>query len=290
MSRPAEQDQAVAGTRRAAVAVYEEQLRAAADALAAAIRTGVTDGGETISHLLATAAANLGGMHVLTAARPGSWEADYVDRFLASTVGEDGAYLLQYRTAPIEIVECAETAMGDLDIDWLYDDSFALIDRAEADAIPDGGIWSDEADERLARAEDLIDQLRESDYASYRAAFETQARAAANELRRTRYLPDAVPVRVRWVGRCERDQATSARDTWGTVEFELWETARAQTPPPGFTEPLSDIPGPRTPGEILCATGRMPHQRVPELAHYTDQQPVQPGAAPVEDAGGGEAR
>jgi hypothetical protein len=63
------------------------------------------------------------------------------------------------------------------------------------------------------------------------------------------------------------------QDAWGTVESELWEAARQQTPPPGFTEPLADIQGPRTPGEILRDTGRMPHQRIPELAHYAAPEP-----------------
>jgi hypothetical protein len=274
-SRPADWDQRVAN--------YDRQFKLAADALVAAIRAKVTDGAETISQLLATAAADQGGMHMLTAARPGSWEADYVDRFLASTVGPDGDYLLEYRTASIEVVECVEAAMVDLAIDWLYDESRDLIEVAEDDAIPENG--NDEAAERVARAEDLIDQLRDRDYASYREAFEQRVRAAADELRRARHLPAAVQVFVRWVEWADRGQATDAQEAWGTVEYELWETARLQTPPPGFTEPLADITGPRTPADILRTTGRMPHQRIPELAHYsqpahqpdnqTDEKPAQ---------------
>jgi hypothetical protein len=281
VNRPSEQDRAALAAARA---VYETQLRTAVDAPVAAIRAGLTDGAESISHLLATAAANLGGMHTLTAARPGSWEADYVDRFLASTVGVDGEWLLQYRTAPIEVVECLEACMGELGIDWLYDDSYNLIDQAEADACGgDDAQSADAACERLVRAEELIDELRGRDYAIYRQGFESQVRAAAGDLRRTRGLPESVPVRVRWVEWADRDQATGAQDAWGTVEFELWETARLRTPPPGCTEPLSAIPGPRTPGEVLQATGRMPHQRIPELAHYAhltaqseSDQPDQP--------------
>jgi hypothetical protein len=258
------------------------------------MRSDVTDGAETISHLLATVAANLGGMHMLTEAGPGSWEADHVDRFLASTVGPDGEYLLQFRTAPIEIVESVEAVLADLDINCLYDDSFGLIDRVEDDAVVDDGCCADDADERVARAEELIERLRDSDYASYRDAFEAHVLVAAEELRRTRHLPESAPVRVPWVEWSERDQATSAQAAWGTVEFELSESARLRTPPPGFTEPLADLPGPRTPGEILRTTGRMPHQRIPELAHYTaptqPTQPVQPGPEPAEETGGGAAR
>jgi hypothetical protein len=138
------------------------------------------------------------------------------------------------------------------------------------------------------RAGELISELRDRDYAIYMQAFEAQIRAAADELRRTRGLPESVPVRVRWVEWADRDQTTSAQDAWGTVEYELWETARLRTPPPGFTESLADIPGPRTPGEALQATGRMPHQRIPELARYAhltaftqpdSDQPVQPARA-----------
>jgi hypothetical protein len=298
MSGPTEQEMA---TMPAARAVYEAQLQTAADALLAAIRGGVTDGAETISHVLATVAANLGGLHMLTAARPSSWEADHVDRFLASTVGVDGEWLLQYRTAPIEVVECLEDAMGELGIQWLYDDSYALVDAAEdatgaADEHAADEDTADEAYERIARAEELIDDLKDRDYAAYRVAFEAQVQAAADELRRTRYLPATVTVRVRWVEWADRDQATDAQDAWGTVESELWEAARQQTPPPGFTEPLADIPGPRTPGEVLRDTGRMPHQRIRELAHYAapaqHPQPLRPdgdtddGAADGADGGG----
>jgi hypothetical protein len=273
------------------VARYDRQFKVAAEALVAAIRADVTDGAETNSHLLATAAANLGGMHTLTAARPGSWEADYVDRFLASTVGPDGDYLLEYRTAPIEIVGCVDASMVDLDIAWIYDESFDLIDQAEYDTAPEhedagGGEAAREASiDRVARAEELIDQLRDRDYASYKESFEHQVGIAADELRRTRHLPDSVPVRVRWVEWAERAQATGTQEAWGTVEYKLWETAWRQTPPPGFTEPLTDIPGTRTPGDVLQATGRMPHQRIPELADYgqptthTDDKSAEPGRA-----------
>ena len=57
--------------REARVSEYRRQVIAAAKALAAAIRTEVADGGEVVSHLLATVAANLGGMHKLTEKRPG---------------------------------------------------------------------------------------------------------------------------------------------------------------------------------------------------------------------------
>ena len=274
MNRPSQHEQTATDAAREA---YETQLQTAAGALVAAIRAGVTDGAETISHLLATAAANLGGIHTLTAARPGSWEAHYVDQFLASTVGPNGEYLLQYRTAPIEVVECVEALLADLDIAWLYDDSFELIDRNETEATTttaraagdEEAELAEAAGARLDEAYDLIEHLRDSDYAAYRAAFETQLAAAADELRSTRHLPAGVPVRAQWVELADRSQATAANDNaWGTVEYHLWETARLRTAPPGFTEPLEELTGPHNLGELLRSAGRMPHQRIPELARY----------------------
>lgn len=270
MNRPTEQSTQDQAAIEAAREMYEQQLQVAASALAEAIRGGVTDGAETISHLLATVAANLGGKHTLTAARPGSWEAHYVDQFLASTVGSDGEYLLEYRTTPIEVVECLDVAMADMDIAWLYGESHALIDAAEAEAHGEDDAMAEAAGERLGRAEELLFRLQDRDYAAYREAFERRVRVAADELRRTRQLPESVEVRVRWVDWPHRGDATGAQEAWGTVEYELWEIAREQTPPPGFTEPLAEIRGPRTPGQFLCATGRMPHQRIPELASYAD--------------------
>jgi hypothetical protein len=280
---------------RVARELYEVHLRAAADALVSAIRVGVSDGAETFSLLLATAAANLGGMHALTALRPGSWKAHHVDQFLASTVGVDGEWLLRYRTAPIEIVECVEDTLVDLDIEWLYDESLDLIDQAEPDVYGEDAQLVEAAGERYARAEELISELRDRDFAAYREAFEARVQAAAGELRRTRHLPESVPVRVRWVDWTERGQVTRAQDAWGSVESEVWETARLQTPPPGFSEPLVDVHGPESPGDVLRRTGRMPHHRIPELARYTPastatQQPTENCAGTREDAGGSEPR
>lgn len=52
----------------------------------------------TLSRILASVAANVGGIEALLQGRPESWEADYVRQLLRSTVGENEEYLLQYRT------------------------------------------------------------------------------------------------------------------------------------------------------------------------------------------------
>ncbi len=193
------------------VAEYRRQFGIAADSLLAAIRTQVTDGGETVSHLLATVAANLGGLDQITARRSGSWEANQVQQCLSSTVGSDSEFLLQFRTRPIEVVECVELAMVDLGVDFLYDESFALVDATETLAADEG---DDTAWDRLDHAEALIDRVRTSDCAAYRDAFESNIRDAAQDLTESRYLPVDVPVSVRWVDWRDHGETTGSHGVW----------------------------------------------------------------------------
>ncbi len=51
------------------------------------------DFGGWLAHMLAAAAAELGSTDALTAGRPGSWEADLVQRLVKGTVGWDDEYL-----------------------------------------------------------------------------------------------------------------------------------------------------------------------------------------------------
>lgn len=50
-----------------------------------------------LADILARAAADLGSTYALTAGRPGSWEADLVQRLVKGTVGSDDEYLTDYR-------------------------------------------------------------------------------------------------------------------------------------------------------------------------------------------------
>jgi hypothetical protein len=54
------------------------------------------DFGGWLAITLATVAARLGSSDALTAGRPGSWEADLVDRLVKGTVGWDDHYLSGY--------------------------------------------------------------------------------------------------------------------------------------------------------------------------------------------------
>jgi hypothetical protein len=54
------------------------------------------DFGGWLAEVLATAAAELGGTAELTRGRPGSWEAELVQRLVRGTVGWDDDYLADY--------------------------------------------------------------------------------------------------------------------------------------------------------------------------------------------------
>lgn len=55
------------------------------------------DFGGWLAGVLATAAAEVGSTAALVAGRPGSWEADLVQRLVCGTVGWDDEYLSDYR-------------------------------------------------------------------------------------------------------------------------------------------------------------------------------------------------
>ena len=58
------------------------------------------DFGGWLAHVLAAAAAELGSTDALTAGRPGSWEAEFVQRLVKGTVGWDDEYLADHKTLP----------------------------------------------------------------------------------------------------------------------------------------------------------------------------------------------
>lgn len=73
-----------------------EQERAVTDVIVQAATCGLDFPG-WMARILATAAARLGSVHALLESRPGSWEAHDLRQLLIGTVGEDDAYLDQYR-------------------------------------------------------------------------------------------------------------------------------------------------------------------------------------------------
>jgi len=58
------------------------------------------DFGGWLAHVLAAVAAELGSTDALTAGRPGSWEAELVQRLVKGTVGWGDEYLADHRGLP----------------------------------------------------------------------------------------------------------------------------------------------------------------------------------------------
>lgn len=83
--------------------------------------TEPADWAEFVTHALAGAAANVGGVDTALAGRPGSWEADGVRNLLYSTVGYDEQYLFEHRTEPLRIEVDIERILSGFDLDMLYD-------------------------------------------------------------------------------------------------------------------------------------------------------------------------
>jgi hypothetical protein len=236
---------------------------AAVEALTAAARDQEDFSG-WLALVLATVAANLGSAAALTAGRVGSWEAAHVRDLLTGTVGYDDEFLVQYRTAPVEVVESPEATFWDFDADR-YEESADFVEQAILDEVPepcDGETFAAAMD-RAAQAVDAVLELKQDDLAAYREAFEAQVRAAAewrsNDGRQTG-VPHSIPVTVRFV------DWDKLEDRWGdgrgdAVAYALWGHARINTPLPatGKTpaeEPQSDS------SQLIW-----PHLRIPSLSH-----------------------
>src|SRR5690348_14154655 len=63
-----------------------------------------SDPAAVIAAVVASVAANVGGLEVLLAGRSGSWEAEAVRRLVHGTVGEDEVGLWWFRTEPVRLV------------------------------------------------------------------------------------------------------------------------------------------------------------------------------------------
>lgn len=92
------------------------------------------DFADTLSRILASVAANVGGIEALLQGRPGSWEADYVRQLLRSTVGQNEEYLLEYRTEPLQLSLHVEEVFERFGITELYWEAVEELSTLEADA------------------------------------------------------------------------------------------------------------------------------------------------------------
>src|SRR5215475_8101530 len=223
---------------------YEEVLADAVRVLTEAAR-GTADWAEFVTLALAGAAANLGGVELALAGRPGSWEADKVRGLLHSTVGEDEQHLLGHRTEPLVVPVHVEDILIELGIWALYFDASAELDgreeavlaRARSDYGPLSVIVEDlPAVEQAAlagldRLRGALEAQREREWSAYGEAFRASVLQAAGEL--FPGLPVPVPVEV--VVELEWQDGLGIADAeveWGGPVWRLWEAARRGTPLP----------------------------------------------------------
>lgn len=89
------------------------------------------DFAEIACRVIASVAANVGGVETLLSGRPGSWEADYIRRIVQSTVGEDDVELLRYRTEPVRLALDVEGTFDDFGLYELYTEAADELERRE---------------------------------------------------------------------------------------------------------------------------------------------------------------
>jgi hypothetical protein len=96
------------------------------------------DFSEFVTHVLASVAANRGGIGPLLAGRPSSWEADKLNDILVSTVGEDEAHMFEHRTEPVVVPLAVEDVLldaGEFEPYEPEDREQEIVRRAEAAGI-----------------------------------------------------------------------------------------------------------------------------------------------------------
>jgi hypothetical protein len=226
------------------------------------------DGAEFIARLLATVAANLGSTDQLTAARPGSWEAEAVERLVRGTVGWDDEYLMTFRTTPIEVVANVEHELDDLGLFESYGASIDHIGRVLFGDRWDrsrGNLTWDELDE-IEDVEELLQALQEADRREYQERLTATIQSRFEQLRSAAALPDHLTVTVRFID--HTGDRTELTEAWSPgLAGQLYQHARETTPLPGSDTAPDWAAGQRYADALLTA-GYWPHLRVPELAHY----------------------
>jgi hypothetical protein len=239
----------------------EAARKAAVEALTAAARlrhpdNGQLDFAEFAAHVLASVAANVGGVDRLLAGRPGSWEADKVGDLLYSTVGHDEEYLLQHRSEPVVIhlnvhrlTYTRATRESDGTRMWAsetpceteLDEVWQRYAALSEDAYTDETFAAEEAGYAAIRAK------WSARYAAYAEAFTDAIRAEAAAVEGLN-----VPVRVEAVTEADEavDDSPSHPDdvdyddpAYDPVAVRLWDAALAAVPVP------ADDQWPATPAE-----------------------------------------
>lgn len=209
------------------------------------------DWAEFVTHALAGAAANIGGIEAILAGRPGSWEADGVRNLLTSTVGHDEEHLLEHRTEALVVEVDIDELLTDLGAWERYDEAsrelarrydaigIAAVTGVHGDQLAEDGLrrlqLATEEQERqadsIAALEERLEQQRLEDWASYGRTLQTAIEAEAAR------LPGlTVPVIVRVQQECppRADEQTGA--TWGVID-QLLTVAIQVTELPGHGRP-----------------------------------------------------
>jgi hypothetical protein len=231
---------------------------------AAARRSG--DFAEFMTHALAGAAANLGGIEQLLAGRPESWEAHYVRDMLIGTVGRDEHILDAHRTEPVVIRVHVDDVLHELGYADLYyldtDQELTRRDNAIYAAAP--AELTPEQQATLDRLEDLRDQLdaqRLAEWTAYGVAFAENVRRVAAETLPGLAVPVEVVLEQEW-----RNDLGSGSDCY-SLEFRLWNRARDLTPLPGSGIPPTDYPPGVDIAQAERDAGRTPLARLDAKAH-----------------------
>jgi len=237
------------------------------------------DFAEFVTHAVAGAAANLGGIEHALAARPGSWEADKVRDMLHCTVGYDEDYLDEHRTEPVVVRVHVDDILNELGVWKLYDEAHDELDRRhDTIAIPTAaGVPGDPTFEAALAAlepataeqeaaSDVVEELRERldaqqghESADYGEAFKANIHRAATELFPGLRVPVEVIVELDWQNDIGLSDTELER---GGPTWRLWETARLNTPLPGTGIPLRDYPLTLGVAQVERDAGRDPLARL----------------------------
>jgi hypothetical protein len=234
---------------------YDEVLADAVRVLTEAARRVITwtdrdgrarheqaDFSEFVTHALAGAAANIGGIEPILAGRPGSWEADHLRDLLCATAGYDEHFLLERRTEPVVVRVHVSEILDDLGIWTLHEQAYDELERRE-DVICAASPHAKPISQEQHAEQAVIDELRAAlhaqrlrDWADYGAAFRANVLRAAGELFPT------LPVPVEVIVELDRQDDHGVDDEWDGPVWRLWKAARSSTPLPGSSIPLQDYP------------------------------------------------
>ncbi|CAB4896983.1 MAG: hypothetical protein F2825_00390 [Actinobacteria bacterium] len=214
------------------------------------------DWAEFVTHALAGAAANIGGIEAILAGRPGSWEADGVRNLLTSTVGHDKENLLEHRREALVVEVDIDELLTDMGAWEPYDEASRELAR-RYDAIGIATVTGDPGDplveeglrrlepateeqdrqaDSIAELEERLEEQRLQDWASYGRALQAAVEAEAGRLAGL-----AVPVIVRVQQEASRaaDERTCA--TWGLIDQLLTVAVQVTELPGGGRPPLSRL-------------------------------------------------